>query len=142
MKRLLLPLIFIACNSYAASIQKWVDKNGNVHYGDTPPASIKTELVNVTRPPSNPGKPLPRLSDSKISGYSSNKNSSTARPKSRSTAEIDREVCEKARKNLQIIASSSLIRLRQSDGTERILNDQEIDERRQRFEADIKQYCH
>ncbi len=33
-------------NSYAG-IFKWVDKDGNIHYGDTPDKNIKTQEIQI-----------------------------------------------------------------------------------------------
>ena len=43
---------------YAASAlavtYKWLDENGRVVYGDTPPAGVKAERLNTTVPPTDP----------------------------------------------------------------------------------------
>ena len=36
-------LLFCSCSSLGADIYKWVDENGQVHYGDNPPLELKTE---------------------------------------------------------------------------------------------------
>lgn len=141
MKRFLIPIILISCNGYAASIQKWVDESGEVHYGDSPPPATQTQPISVSRPPSNPGKPLPRLTGSQGEDKAASDSSANKKPQNRTTEQASQQVCEKARENLATIQSSTIIRLRQTDGTERVLNDQEIDERRQQFENDVKQYC-
>lgn len=143
MKRFIIPIMFIACNSYAAGIQKWTDESGNIHYGDTPPIKAKTESISVSRPPSNPGKPLPRLTTSDSVSDSETKTAETnaKQKQDRTTDEVNKQVCEKAKENLEIISSSSLIRLQLKDGSERVLTDKEIDERRLKLEQDIKQYC-
>jgi len=61
MKHPLLLLLLVSGLAQSAGIQKWIDEDGVVHYGDTPPLRVQAEPVSVTRPPSNPGKPLPRL---------------------------------------------------------------------------------
>jgi hypothetical protein len=38
----------------AAALYKWTDENGRVVYGDTPPAGVKAERVNVAVPPADP----------------------------------------------------------------------------------------
>jgi len=37
--------------SHAQAIQKWVDENGKVHYGDSPPPGAKTKSVKVQEYP-------------------------------------------------------------------------------------------
>ena len=44
---LVLVLLLISTVATAGSIHKWTDKNGKVHFGDRPPAGVKTENVTV-----------------------------------------------------------------------------------------------
>ncbi|MBT3204625.1 MAG: DUF4124 domain-containing protein [Gammaproteobacteria bacterium] len=141
MKRFLIPVIFIACNSYAAGIQKWVDENGNIHYGDTPPAQTKSQTINVSRPPSNPGKPLPRFSDGSEKTPEMTDDKAAQKKNSEEDKISNNEICEQAKIDLNIISRSNTLRIKQKDGTERTLSDKEIDERRKKTESDIKQYC-
>ncbi len=140
MNRLLFALLLIAGTSQAGSIQKWVDKDGNVHYGDSPPATIKAEKITVTRPPSNPGRPLPRLGD-----LNAKKEADAGQQEQPASSQLSgeetRQACQSARANLDTINRSGPIRLRSTDGSERLLSTKEIDERRARYEQDIKRYC-
>ena len=139
MKRILIALLFASTSVQAGSIQKWVDENGNVHYGDSPPVTIKAETINVTRPPSNPGKPLPRLGDS-TSKAEKPANKEPEQPAASDT-EQNAKACKTARDNLEIINRSDVIRLRLPDGGERLLSDTEIEQRRKRYQENIKRYC-
>lgn len=38
----------------AAVTYKWIDENGRVVYGDTPPPGVKAERINVALPPADP----------------------------------------------------------------------------------------
>jgi hypothetical protein len=38
----------------AAATYKWTDENGRVVYGDTPPAGVKAERINIAVPPADP----------------------------------------------------------------------------------------
>ena len=145
MKRILIALIFAASSSHAGSIQKWVDENGNVHYGDSPPVSIKTQKINVTRPPSNPGKPLPRLGDlnkdKKAENDAAGQDSANPQQATQNNEEEKAKACQTARNNLEIIDRSEAVRLRLPDGSDRLLTDKEMDERRARYQQQIKRYC-
>ena len=140
MKRFLIPVLFIIGNSYAAGIQKWVDEKGNIHYGDRPPVKAKTQTINVTHPPTNPGKPLPRLSNgNKDKEESTNETQqNTQKPR---TNKKNQELCEKYKANYNIISTSDVIRAKEKDGSERFLSDKEVDERRKKLEQNIKLYC-
>lgn len=147
MKRLLVLALVLSTNSYAADIKKWVDEKGQIHYGDTAPAQIHTESVRVNRPPSNPGKPLPRFSDPEKADPG--KEEQPAKPPQQqeqaAKPEVDgdqaRSLCEEARKDLEKINRSNNIRVRSSDGSIRYLGAEEKEERRKQSEEDIQQFC-
>ena len=125
----------------AAGIHKWVDEEGNVHYGDTPPVSVDTKPVKVIGAPSNPGRALPRL------GQDSNQNepATSTSTDSEETAAIPEDqakiACENAQKDLQVIKRSTRIRLKAADGTTRVMTPEEIAERRKQSEEDIERFC-
>ena len=122
----------------AGSIQKWVDDEGNVHYGDAPPTSAKTESVHVQPAPSNPGKALPRLGDS---GSGDSSTTTAAADDDKVPADQAKIACDKAKEDLEVINRSSRIKLRQADGSTRYLTTEEIAERKTQAEADIASFC-
>jgi len=131
-------LVLLASMSLnAGSIHKWVDEEGNVHYGDSPPVSAKTEGVRVQSAPSNPGKALPRLSteqadDTGGDGSADSENVSDDQAQS---------LCDSARNDLEIINTSSNIQLKQADGSTRYLSADEINQRRAKSQAEVDRYC-
>lgn len=140
MKLLLIPILFICSNSFAAGIQKWVDESGQIHYGDTPPAKSSSESVRVSRPPSNPGKPLPRFTGSKNEKQA--EEHPDTKPVGKETSESQaKQACEQAQKDIVILNRSTRLRLKSADGSERYMTSEEIAERRERTEKDIKQFC-
>ena len=44
---LLLPLALLAAADSTAQVFKWTDKDGKVHYGDSPPAEATTKQITV-----------------------------------------------------------------------------------------------
>jgi len=131
-----LSLIF-STSVFAGSIQKWVDEDGNVHYGDAPPVSVNTEQVRVLGAPSDPGRALPRLStggDDTASGTNNGDGSKVP-------ADQAKIACDAAKEDLKVINSSSRIKLQSADGTSRYMTTEEIEERRKSSEADVKRFC-
>ena len=126
---------------HAGSIHKWVDEEGNVHYGDSPPAKVKTEGVRVQSAPSNPGKALPRLSTSGTESTSGT--TSTGSPENDAEVPEDQAkiACDNAREDLRIIGNSSRIKLRMADGSTRYMTTEEIEERKTQAEADVERFC-
>ncbi len=137
MNRLLILVLFIASNSYAAGIQKWSDEKGLIHYGDNPPAQAETEAIRVSRPPSDPGKPLPRFSPEKTE----DKSPTGQQKPAETSGEEAKALCEKARKDLTIIKRSTRLREKSVDGTIRYLKKEEIEERLIQTEEDIEHFC-
>jgi len=139
--RFLIYLILVVSTSlHAGDIHKWVDENGNVHYGDTPPTATKTENINVQPAPSNPGNPLPRLSTEQASSDASPSRDNQADAETLSDEQA-RSICEKAQNELDIITSSDRIKLQQTDGGSRYLSDDEIAERRASAQSQVDLYC-
>ena len=139
--RYLIYLMFLASMTLnAGTIHKWVDEEGNVHYSDAPPISVKTEGVRVQSAPSNPGKALPRLSQPKSS---ENPESGTTAAAGNDNIPEDqaRNFCEKAQEDLRVISNSNRIKLRSADGSTRYMTTEEIEERKTQSEADIERFC-
>lgn len=133
MKRLLIPILLFSTSSFAASIQKWVDENGQIHYGDSPPAKAQTESVRVSRPPSNPGKPLPKFNPDE------GKETKSSRPEL--PEEEAKAICDRAHQDLVIIENTEIVRVRTEDDGERVLSKEEIEQRREQAQNDIDTYC-
>jgi len=135
MRYLTYLILVVSTSLNAGTIQKWVDENGNVHYGDAPPVKAKTESVRVQSAPSNPGRALPRLS----APDGTQKGGGNAQ--TQVSEEQTREICEAARKDLNIINTSSRVRLQLADGTERYMDEAELAARKTRSQTDIDRYC-
>jgi hypothetical protein len=148
MRYLIYLTLFLSTSLSAGSIHKWVDDDGNVHYGDAPPVSVKTEGVRVQSAPSNPGKALPRLSSPDPDSGEPDENSSASNDDPTADSNDDdvpadqaRVICENAREDLQVIGRSSRIKLRLADGSTRYMTGEEIEERRREADEDIKRFC-
>lgn len=131
MKYLIFLSVLLSTGLQAGSIHKWVDSEGNTHYGDAPPAAINTQQVRVLNAPSNPGKALPRLAKDK------------QEKENGSEVPLDQAAiaCKNAQDDLAVINSSSRIQLKAADGNLRYLSTEEIATRKEKSEADIEQFC-
>ena len=138
-----LVAVMLSASVTAGTIHKWVDEDGNVHYGDAPPVKAKTESVRVQSAPSNPGRSLPRLNNqnSEAAGSSSTAGAGADTAANKVPADQAKLACDQAREDLQVINRSSRIKLRTTDGGERYLSTEEIAERKSQAEADVKQFC-
>jgi hypothetical protein len=137
--RYLIYLTLLASTSLnAGSIHKWTDADGNVFYGDAPPITAKTEDVWVQSAPSNPGKALPRLSSP---GSEAEPGSESAGNGNAVPADQAKIACDNANKDLEIIQSSSRVKLKLADGSTRYLTSEEIEERQAQAESEIERFC-
>ena len=148
MKYLVCLLILISSSAYADKIYKWVDGDGNTHYGDVPPPSVHTEELRVDVVPSDPGKALPRLETS--DPESSATDSSTTGSASPDSTEPDPEmsddqaesICKQAHREIKYLNNAKhRSRVRNPDGTTRHINTEERKARREQAKQDIKDYC-
>ncbi len=138
-----LSTVILSTSIQAGSIHKWVDEDGNVHYGDAPPVTAKTESVRVQSAPTNPGRSLPRLNNQggEAAGSGAAGTESTAATGGGVPTDQAKIACDQARDDLKVINRSSRIKLRTADGGERYLTTEEIAQRKQQAEADIQQFC-
>ncbi len=138
MRYLIYLILVVSTSLHAGTIQKWVDENGNVHYGDAPPVSAKTKDVKVQSAPSNPGKPLPRLSDEQGGAGTG---SGTETDQQNISEEQAASICEKATNDLNVLNNNTNIQLKQVDGTTRDLSADEVNQRRAKAQAESDRYC-
>jgi len=145
MKHLIIPILLLAFNSHAAGIQKWVDEKGQVHYGDSPPSKVPTETIRVSRPPSNPGKSLPRIGVDQDTEQATAGEQDSDTPVETAAPEIGEEeaetICAEARKNLRVLNNSQRLRLQNRDGSSRAMTKEEKEARKKQEQQDIDQYC-
>ncbi len=139
MRYLICALLLASLPLQAGTIKKWVDEDGNVHYGDSPPVSAKTENVRVLSAPSNPGKALPRLNDANPEENASS--GGAGENAGKVPADQARVACDNAKEDLRVINTSSRIRLKSADGSTRYMTTEEIEQRKSQAEADVKQFC-
>jgi hypothetical protein len=145
MKYLVCLILVITSSAYANGIYKWIDEDGNVHYGDAPPASVATEEVTVDVAPSVPGKPLPRLETSDP-GSSTTSSESPANDEPEPEPEVSDEqaenICSQAHRNLtKLNKSRRKARVRNPDGTTRQMNNEERKASREQANQNVKDYC-
>lgn len=134
MRYLILLTLFLSTSLIAGSFQKWVDEDGNVHYGDAPPTSAKTESVHVQPAPTNPGKSLPRLS-------TSDEKKTTASTDESLPGDQAKIACDTAKEDLEIMNNSTRVKIREADGSTRYMSAEEIEERKALAEEEIAKFC-
>jgi predicted outer membrane lipoprotein len=123
----------------AAEIYRWVDENGQAHYGDRPPKGAEVETI---RPQHRGFGSVPAPSPATTpSGDDDIATAGEPVDETERTARIRREQCEKGRERLESYRNAARIQLRQEDGGTRDMNPEERVQAIARAEADVAQLC-
>lgn len=125
----------------ASAIYKWVDENGETHYGSKRPATTQSEKLNIRI--KQPVLTKKTNDGDKKSKKGSNKNESQAtetETPQMSTKEKFR-LCNQAKNDLQRIEARGRIRVRDKDGTARYLTPKERGQRLAASKKDINDFC-
>jgi len=110
----------------AATMYKWVDDEGNVHYDQSPPSDRESEKLEsdtgtkAATPPAAPADQPPVITEDE-------------------NTRIKQQNCEAARRNQDIYKRSE--KIRQPDGTELVMSDELRAEKLRQVEEDIKKFC-
>jgi Domain of unknown function (DUF4124) len=146
MKYFVCLLILISSSAYADSIYKWVDEDGNTHYGDIPPPSVHTEELRVDVAPSDPGRALPRLETSDPGSSAPSPSSpgspDSAEPDPEMTDDQAKAICEQAHLEIKVLNNSKRrTKVKNPDGSHRRMTTEERKANRKQSEQDIKDFC-
>jgi hypothetical protein len=145
MRNIICLFVLMSSPLYAGEILKWVDGDGNIYYGDSPPLTAETEQVRVISAPSNPGRALPRLSDQGSQNKGNPDSTNAAAGGDQGTPRLPDDqakiACKEATDDLQVIKRSSRIRLKSADGTTRYMTTEEVNTRRENAEKAVSLHC-
>ena len=145
-KQILLSLILaiiITPSAMSAGVYKWIDKEGEVHYGSKRPADTAAELVNIpdsrtpyTQDGKKTEKPIKKI---KIEDIDDALPMTTEPPKI--SAKERARVCKDARNSLQNILSHGRIREFDKKGESVILGEKERQKRIKEENEFIRKNC-
>lgn len=124
----------------AASMYKWVDKDGHVHYSQQPPADSNYEKLNVkTRSPDSSGTSSGPTYTTPDSSSGNNAASDVIKQEVAKGEETRKKNCEIAKKSLE--QYTAFRRMRDKDGNVVYLDDNERQKRIDDAKAAIKEFC-
>ncbi len=132
----LLFSIFI-CYPAHAEVYKWTDKDGGLHYSETPPANSKYEIVSprysapLIPPTAAPKKDQPN--DTKVSDQDKQQQAEITN--------VRFQNCLTVQKNLEGYESAGRIRITSPDGIVQRLTEEERQAKIAEMQALIKKYC-
>lgn len=151
MKRSLVFTLLILCTAlcsataFAAKIYKWVDNEGNVHYGERPPSEQAKELSlpkSVTTPRGAPAE----QGTSKGEGFletldKERKQQSEEQAKQAEEQKVRKANCAIARRQEATLAIGGRIAEVDEKGERRFLSDEDIQRKLQEAREAIKKWC-
>jgi Domain of unknown function (DUF4124) len=112
---------------------RWKDTAGNTHYSDRPPEGVESEFIKFAT--GKRAKP-----PAEEAAENAQKSASGDPKKMEILPEKDPKLCKQAQGNLAALASAR-IRITESDGTQRILTEEEKEEQRGNARKFIKLHC-
>ena len=113
MRSLLFTGLMLASVVASAAAYRWVDEQGNVHYGDRPPAGA--ERVKAPPPPAEPGQ---RFANDEPS-------EPTPQPGSRSGPMSASDACQEYKARIDRYKANAHMAVRGDDGEPRMLSSEE-----------------
>lgn len=129
-----------------AKIYKWVDEQGNVHYGSERPANTRAERMRIKEKPIFGGE----YSDDVKNKDEEKKKGEEKKPeKVQERLEGDAiiskkektKLCKQAKSRVQSIQNSGRLRAYDEKGNSRILSDKERNKRLAGAKNNVKEYC-
>ena len=128
------------------NVYRWVDEDGNVHFGDNPPERANAEKINVQTTPSNAGQPAvdtTSANDPPQPSYAQRQREERAL-KRRENAEKQQSIAEGCEQRLEYKAQlepSTRVMVRNEDGQVYRLGDNERLEELAKLNAYISENC-
>lgn len=134
-----------------ADIFKWVDANGQVHFGDAPPKQVQASAVQL-KPSSSPSTPeaVPALTDAQIMARQQQFTSQLEKERLQREAQLAQQkkrkdqlayACERARNRLDHMKTVHVFYHENPNGTIRYLSDEEGDQLRKNARNVFKENC-
>lgn len=158
---LIILALLLAAGPAGAQLYRWVDKDGKVHYGNTPPPGAKTSTI--TAPP--PGSPPPAAAskdakDSKdakaakkgpLTAAEKEQDYRTRREEAQKAAEKDEderrakaeraEGCNRSKEQLRTLQSGERIARTNSSGERYFLDESQVAQEVSKAQQSMQQAC-
>jgi uncharacterized lipoprotein NlpE involved in copper resistance len=131
----------------AGDIYKWVDEDGNVHYGDKP-VSNGSERVAIESRPTDRARVQSQYQaaaqariENRDARAQADEEGRKAEEELRAQADERRQKCEASRATMQKFVTSRRIYTQDESGERVYMDDAQMQAARERVENDINEYC-
>jgi hypothetical protein len=147
-------LVLAACLAFsgaAAAQHKWVDQNGRIQYGDTPPPGARTTTVRPPSPGSAPAEAKqdePRKAPATMAEREADfrtrqqeaEKEREKQAKAREQAEDKRENCARAKEMVRALESGRVART-DAKGERYFLDEAQLRQETAKGRRDVQQWC-
>ncbi|MDD0845511.1 DUF4124 domain-containing protein [Pseudomonas sp. Gutcm_11s] len=143
MRRMILAcsvLLALSTGATAGQIYKWVDSQGNVHFGSQPPEGQPSAAVNPNVSQPKVAAPPPAVPKSEAKDEKQEKLDREAKDQIAKQDEERKAYCESTRQDLAQMRATSRLRV-EENGELRRLTEEERQARIDKAEASIKENC-
>lgn len=137
MKTLYLVLLFSL--PIQATVYKWVDKDGNVHYGDQATASEQAKQVTVT--PNNTSYNSTGANKWQQDYNEQKQKDKQARIENKAAAQQKKQLCDGYKRNLYTYQRSARIYTMSTDGERQYVSDEERASKMKELSKKLKKEC-
>lgn len=145
-------LLTLSSTLCIAGVYKWVDAEGNIHYGQQRPANTQSESMNVQmHAPVNTStyhKPGAEKSDDqaeKQEDGTEQKQETDAKPEEKKVTPAEKQrrlaACTKARRSLSTMSSQGRIRSKDKDGNITYMSQQQKEAKIKQHKSLIAKHC-
>ncbi len=146
MKRTVLVLLFAAAAQAAsASVYKWVDANGEVHYGEKPPAAVGSskQIALDKAPPPDPyaQERSEHLKSSMESAKEAREKRKEEQAKAKAEAALAKQNCATAKSRVHGYTSGGRLYRMDEHGERRYLSDDQRASELKQAQAEVKKWC-
>lgn len=118
MRRMILTgslLLALSATAMAGQVYKWVDENGNTHFGAQPPEGREATTINTNVPQPKPAPMKPAAAPAEEDTEQAEADKKVKKDVAKAEAEL-KEYCEQTRSNLAQLKNNP--RLKTHDGNE------------------------
>jgi hypothetical protein len=142
---LLMGCLLLSPLAFAGKVYKWVDSQGNVHYGERPPSTQQADELRIrSHAPSGSATPAskPQSANEFLDSLDKERQEKAeASEKSAKEKEITQKQCERARKQMATLNVGGRMFEMQADGERKYLDDADIQRRKKEAQAAIDKWC-
>ncbi len=138
--------LIVSGAALGGEIYKWTDAAGNVHYVDRPTADGRSERISVASRRTDAAAVQARL-DAQRDARAAREEAKSQEPKKQTREERRAEAAERAKKceehrnRLDSYVQSQRLYREDEDGERVYLNEQEIQEARNRAQEKVQEFC-